>query len=121
MAEYQNIFTRVQVTAPPYPGVPLPDDGSIGGRDGKGFLAHLVGKFGDAEADKRSQGTVRDDDGVDRLGPGKYISCSPPPQTQNAADDECGVSTAIWLSRRPSGHAPTFLRSGRAPFKQVNP
>ncbi len=49
MAEYQNIFTRVQVTAPPYPGVPLPNDGSIGGRDGKPFLQHLIGKFGDAQ------------------------------------------------------------------------
>jgi photosynthetic reaction center M subunit len=49
MAEYQNIFTRVQVTAPPYPGVPLPNDGSIGGREGKGFLQYLVGKFGDAQ------------------------------------------------------------------------
>lgn len=47
MAEYQNIFTRVQVVAPPYPGVPLPAEDSP--REGKPFLFHLLGKFGDAQ------------------------------------------------------------------------
>ncbi|WP_292999700.1 photosynthetic reaction center subunit M [Nevskia sp.] len=49
MADYQNIFTRVQVAAPPYPGTPLPADNGIGDRDGKPFLFHLIGKFGDAQ------------------------------------------------------------------------
>jgi len=47
MAEYQNLFTSVQVTAPLYPGVPL-------GRDeyqrGAGAAhVHLLGRIGDAQ------------------------------------------------------------------------
>ncbi len=49
MAEYQNIFTRVQVRAPAYAGVPLPADGGTGGRFGKPFFVHLLGIFGDAQ------------------------------------------------------------------------
>ena len=46
MAEYQNIFTQVQIRAPAYPGVPL-----RGGekRDGKPFFNHLLGLLGDAQ------------------------------------------------------------------------
>jgi photosynthetic reaction center M subunit len=47
MAEYQNIFTRVQVRAPAYAGVPAPD-GSFT-RQGKPFFAYLMGKIGDAQ------------------------------------------------------------------------
>ncbi len=48
MAEYQNIFTRVQVRAPAYAGVPLPA-GSTWGREGKPGFVHLLGRFGDAQ------------------------------------------------------------------------
>ncbi|HSN70020.1 MAG TPA: photosynthetic reaction center subunit M, partial [Steroidobacteraceae bacterium] len=47
MAEYQNIFTRVQVRAPAYAGVPL-DRGSWGKRGGSAFN-HLLGRIGDAQ------------------------------------------------------------------------
>jgi photosynthetic reaction center M subunit len=47
MADYQNIFTSVQVHAPAYPGTPLPP--SIGTRAGKPFLSYWAGKFGDAQ------------------------------------------------------------------------
>ena len=48
MAEYQNIFTRVQVRAPAYAGVPLPA-GSVWRRSGRPGFLHLLGKFGDAQ------------------------------------------------------------------------
>ena len=41
MAEYQNLFTSVQVTAPSYPGVPLGRDEYQ--REGKGLHLHLLG------------------------------------------------------------------------------
>jgi len=47
MAEYQNIFTRVQIESPMYPGVPLPR-GGVWARKGGGFN-HLFGRFGDAQ------------------------------------------------------------------------
>ena len=47
MAEYQNIFTRVVIDAPFYPGVPL-RRGNVFGRIGGGFV-HLFGRFGDAQ------------------------------------------------------------------------
>jgi photosynthetic reaction center M subunit len=47
MPDYQNIFTRVQVHAPAYPGVPLIDRG--GPRWGKPFHSYLAGKFGDGQ------------------------------------------------------------------------
>ena len=48
MAEYQNIFTRIQVRGPtPYPGVPLPADNSP--REGTPREVHLFGRFGDAQ------------------------------------------------------------------------
>jgi photosynthetic reaction center M subunit len=47
MAEYQNIFTRIQVRAPAYAGVPL-DRGAWGKRGGARFV-HLFGRFGDAQ------------------------------------------------------------------------
>ena len=47
MAQYQNIFTRVQVRGNLEPGVPLPTgDWS---RDGKPFFEYWVGKIGDAQ------------------------------------------------------------------------
>ncbi|MFO1172523.1 MAG: photosynthetic reaction center subunit M [Hyphomicrobiaceae bacterium] len=47
MAQYQNIFTRVQVRGNLEPGVPLPaGDWS---RDGKPFFDYWVGKIGDAQ------------------------------------------------------------------------
>ena len=47
MAEYQNIFTRVQIESPMYPGVPLAR-GGVWARKGGGFN-HLFGRFGDAQ------------------------------------------------------------------------
>ena len=48
MAEYQNIFTRIQVRGPvPYPGVPLPADNSP--REGTPREVHLFGRLGDAQ------------------------------------------------------------------------
>jgi len=45
--EYQNIFTRVQVRGPLYPGVPLPA-GDVP-REGGSRFVHLFGRFGDAQ------------------------------------------------------------------------
>ena len=42
MAEYQNIFNRVQIRSPAYPGTPLPD--GIWKRSGNGFFSNLLGK-----------------------------------------------------------------------------
>ena len=47
MAEYQNIFTRVQVHAPAYAGVPLGRGTWV--RQGKPFMAYWLGKIGDAQ------------------------------------------------------------------------
>jgi len=47
MAEYQNIFTRVQVHGPVYPGVPL-DRGSSA-RENTTFFLYWLGKIGDAQ------------------------------------------------------------------------
>lgn len=47
MAEYQNIFTRVQVRAAPEMGVPV--DEKVWTRDGTPFFSYWLGKFGDAQ------------------------------------------------------------------------
>ena len=47
MAEYQNIFNRVQVDGPPHSGVPLPRDEN--NRDDAIGFSYWVGKFGDAQ------------------------------------------------------------------------
>jgi photosynthetic reaction center M subunit len=47
MSEYQNIFTRVQVRAPAYAGVPLPSGVFV--RDGTPFFSYWLGKFGNAQ------------------------------------------------------------------------
>jgi photosynthetic reaction center M subunit len=47
MAEYQNIFTRVQIRAPAYPGIPLPSGNWP--RSGKPRFWHWLGRFGDAQ------------------------------------------------------------------------
>jgi photosynthetic reaction center M subunit len=47
MAEYQNIFTRVQIRAPAYPGVALPRGPWV--RQGRGSFSHLLGRIGDAQ------------------------------------------------------------------------
>jgi photosynthetic reaction center M subunit len=47
MAEYQNIFTSVQVHAPHYPGVSL--DRNATERIGQPWHWHLAGRFGDAQ------------------------------------------------------------------------
>ena len=47
MAEYQNIFTRIQVLAEPEPGVPV--EHRIWQRVGKGTHNYWLGKFGDAQ------------------------------------------------------------------------
>src|ERR671913_949052 len=48
MAEYQNIFTQVQVRAPAYTGVPITPVG-VWARLGKGGFSYWLGKFGDAQ------------------------------------------------------------------------
>src|SRR5262245_7995829 len=47
MAEYQNIFTKVQVRAPIYAGVPLAR-GSLD-RVGRVAFVHVFGRIGDAQ------------------------------------------------------------------------
>ncbi|CAN5756770.1 photosynthetic reaction center subunit M [soil metagenome] len=47
MAEYQNIFTRVQALAPAYPGVPLARGNRE--REGPPIHVHWIGKLGDAQ------------------------------------------------------------------------
>ncbi len=47
MAEYQNIFTRVQAFAPAYAGIPLARDNKE--REGPPVHAYWLGKFGDAQ------------------------------------------------------------------------
>ena len=47
MAQYQNIFTQVQVRAPAYEGVPLGRGTWI--RQGNPFFVHLFGRIGDAQ------------------------------------------------------------------------
>jgi photosynthetic reaction center M subunit len=47
MAEYQNLFTRVQVRGPSHMGVPLPRGNWS--RDGKPFYLSLMGWFGNAQ------------------------------------------------------------------------
>ena len=57
MIEYQNIFTRVQVHGPAYEGVPSAEKG-IWNRDGKPFMVHLLGRFGDAQVGPVYLGTT---------------------------------------------------------------
>ena len=45
--EYQNLFTRIQVHAPSYPGVPLARGNNE--REIKPFHVHLLGRIGDAQ------------------------------------------------------------------------
>ena len=47
MPEYQNIFTRVQVKAPAYAGVPLPSGMYV--REGPPFFNYWLGKIGNAQ------------------------------------------------------------------------
>jgi photosynthetic reaction center M subunit len=47
MAEYQNIFTQVQVRAAPYPGVPLERGPWV--RSGQARFSYFLGKIGDAQ------------------------------------------------------------------------
>ena len=47
MAEYQNIFTQVQVRSPIYPGIPLQP--GVWTRIGKGGFNYWFGKLGDAQ------------------------------------------------------------------------
>ena len=56
MAEYQNIFTRVQIRAPAYAGVPL-KRGTWVRQVGPTF-AHLLGRFGDAQIGPIYLGTL---------------------------------------------------------------
>ncbi len=46
-AQYQNLFTRVQVAAPSYPGVPLERGNKE--REGPPLHVHLLGRLGDAQ------------------------------------------------------------------------
>jgi photosynthetic reaction center M subunit len=47
MAEYMNLFTRVQVHAPSYPGIGLPRQDTT--RTGTPMHVHLFGRLGDAQ------------------------------------------------------------------------
>ncbi|MEC8717924.1 MAG: photosynthetic reaction center subunit M, partial [Pseudomonadota bacterium] len=47
MNEYQNIFTRVQVTGPAEEGIELPK--GIWERQGTPFFSYWLGKIGDAQ------------------------------------------------------------------------
>jgi len=47
MPDYQNIFTRVQVRAAPYPGVPMEGGSSV--RQGPPIFNYWLGKIGDAQ------------------------------------------------------------------------
>ena len=47
MAEYQNIFTQVQIRAPSYPGVAVPPETFA--RTNQGGYQYWFGKFGDAQ------------------------------------------------------------------------
>jgi photosynthetic reaction center M subunit len=47
MAEYQNLFTRVQIHGPAYPGVPVIKKSWP--RSGKGMMVRLLGILGDAQ------------------------------------------------------------------------
>jgi photosynthetic reaction center M subunit len=49
MAEYQNIFTRLQVNNPAYPGVDFLPGTAEGGREVPPFFMYLLGKIGDAQ------------------------------------------------------------------------
>ncbi len=57
MAEFQSIFTQVQVRAPAYPGVPFARPG-IWQRQGKPSFVHLFGRFGDAQIGPFYLGTL---------------------------------------------------------------
>lgn len=56
MAEYQNLFTRVQVRGPAYPGVDVP--GRMWPRVGRGRFSYLLGKLGDAQVGPIYLGTT---------------------------------------------------------------
>jgi photosynthetic reaction center M subunit len=47
MAEYQNIFTQIQVQSAAYPGVSMPQGNWQ--RDGRPFFSYMLGKIGDAQ------------------------------------------------------------------------
>jgi photosynthetic reaction center M subunit len=47
MPEYQNLFSRVQVVSPAYPGVPLPS--GLYGRQGKPIFSYWLGLIGDQQ------------------------------------------------------------------------
>jgi photosynthetic reaction center M subunit len=49
MAEYQNIFTRLQVHGPTYPGTDFLPNTSDGAREVKPFHFYWMGKIGDAQ------------------------------------------------------------------------
>lgn len=57
MAEFQSIFTQVQVRAPAYPGVPFARPG-IWQRQGTPSFVHLFGRFGDAQIGPFYLGTL---------------------------------------------------------------
>ena len=56
MAEYQNIFTRLQVRGPVYAGTALPTPASK--RSGEPFFNHLFGILGDAQVGPLYLGTT---------------------------------------------------------------
>ena len=57
MTDYQNIFTRVQVRGPLYPGVDAADQGALG-RGKESFFFYWAGKLGDAQIGPIYLGTL---------------------------------------------------------------
>ena len=57
MTDYQNIFTRVQVRGPLYPGVAATDQGALG-RGKESFFFYWAGKLGDAQIGPIYLGTL---------------------------------------------------------------
>ena len=53
MAEYQNLFTQVQVNAPSYPGVPLERDRDTKERIFEPWHSRLLGKIGNAQVSEK--------------------------------------------------------------------
>jgi photosynthetic reaction center M subunit len=57
VTDYQNIFTRVQVRGPLYPGVDAADQGALG-RGKESFFFYWAGKLGDAQIGPIYLGTL---------------------------------------------------------------
>ena len=57
MAEYQNLFTQVQVRSALYPGIPLQPGTWV--RVGKGRFSYFFGKIGDLKESRSAQKSTK--------------------------------------------------------------